>query len=228
MLIIGNKPFEKLKINRLLDGFENNTRCNMGIPNGNNGSIKDRLAVCNHIYEYFVTSSRSWEFINNTYKNEYHKEYLEYFYNNFSVKDYNLVWYANADNVRNKYNSMLKTMGCPYIFSNQPRTGMVCIFETLSVDICPFIFGFSVTDETRKTYYVKDHIFEKENRGTSCHNKNDELNILRWLHINNYLDATFCMLEDIVDSTIRLNGLEPTETSIKTIEYTYGSLEIVK
>ena len=40
MLIIGNKPYEKLLLNNVVDCFDKNIRLNFGLPNYNNGSLK--------------------------------------------------------------------------------------------------------------------------------------------------------------------------------------------
>ena len=42
-LIIGNKTYKKLQPSDFLDLFKKNTRCNMGLPGNNNGTICDRL-----------------------------------------------------------------------------------------------------------------------------------------------------------------------------------------
>ena len=60
-IIIGNKPYKKLQVNKLLDSFAQNVRCNMGIPKENNGLIKDELAVCSHIFDNFVKQKSDWE-----------------------------------------------------------------------------------------------------------------------------------------------------------------------
>ena len=117
MLIIGNKPFKELNVNTLIDSFKNNIRCNMGIPKSNNGSIRDQLAVCSHIFDNFVTRKSDWKTVIEIYGEEYKEEYLKYFYDNFSIRDYKSVWYADASNVCRRYNDFLERKKCPYRFS---------------------------------------------------------------------------------------------------------------
>ena len=51
MLIIGNKPYINLKLDNILDVFDENTRLNLGLPNYNNGTkIYNQYFNC-HIYE---------------------------------------------------------------------------------------------------------------------------------------------------------------------------------
>lgn len=223
-IIIGNKPYKKLQVNKLLDSFRTNIRCNMGIPKENNGSIKDELAVCSHIFDYFIKQKSDWDTVVKVYGEEYKEEYLKYFYDNFSIKDYKSVWYADASNVCGKYNDFLERKKCPYKFSKQPRTGFVCVLENVLSGGCPFIFGFSLTKETRKSYYVNDFVFKKEDSGKSCHDKESEVNILRWLHKNNYIDATLCMLKDTNPTTIGSTGLKPSLEMIDLLNHVYGNI----
>ena len=161
-IVIGNKPYKNLQVNKLLDSFAKNIRCNMGIPKENNGSIKDELALCSHIYDNFVKQKMGWEDIVEYSKAEYKEEYLRYFYDNFSIKDYKSVWYADASYVNGRYNNFLKSIECPYRFKTRPRTGFVCLLELILNKEKPFVFGFSITKETRKSYYVEDFVFKRE------------------------------------------------------------------
>ena len=223
-IIIGNKPYKKLQVNKLLDSFAQNVRCNMGIPKENNGLIKDELAVCSHILDNFVKQKSDWDTVVKVYGEEYKQEYLKHFYDNFLVKDYNSVWYADAESVQNKYNNFLKSIECPYIFKKQPRTGFVCLLELILKNVKPFVFGFSVTNETRKSYYVNDFVFKREDDGRSCHSKQDEVKILRWLHENNFVDATLCMLKDTNPTTIGGTGLKPSLEIIELLNRVYGNI----
>ena len=225
-LIIGNKPFKILQINDLLDSFLSCIRCNMGIPNTNNGTIKDQLAICSHIYQNFIQQKSPWSTVTEVYGDEYKKEYLEYFCNNFSQEEYNRVWYADASKVQDAYNSFLRSHQCPYRFTKQPRTGYVCMFELLLTEVKPIIFGFSLTEETRKSYYVNNFVFEREDKNLSCHSKEDEVSILRWLHNHEMIDATLCMLKDEADPAIECNKLKPSDSMIELLEKTYGRLKI--
>jgi len=225
-IIIGNKPYKKLQVNKLLDSFAGNIHCNMGIPKENNGSIKDELAVCSHIFDNFVKQKSDWDTVVKVYGEEYKEEYLKYFYDNFSIKDYKSVWYADASNVCGKYNDFLKRKKCPYGFSKQPRTGFVCVLEKILSGCCPFVFGFSITEETRKSYYVKDFVFQKEDDNRSCHSKQDEVKILRWLHEKKFIDATLCMLKDESSPILECCGLEPSSIIVGALQGLYGQVII--
>jgi len=223
-IVIGNKPYNKLKLDNLLDSFHSNIRCNMGIPKENNGSIKDQLALCSHVFDNFIKQKSSWETVFKVYGEEYKQEHLRYFYDNFSEKDYNSVWYADASYVNDRYNNFLKSIECPYRFKTRPRTGFVCLLELILNKEKPFVFGFSITKETRKSYYVEDFVFKREDEKKSCHDKESEVNILRWLHANNYIDATLCMLKDTNPTTIGVAGLKPSLEMIELLNHVYGNI----
>jgi len=225
-IIIGNKPYKKMRVNKLLDSFAGNVRCNMGIPKENNGLIKDELALCSHMFDNFVKQKMGWEDIVEYSKAEYKEEYLRYFYDNFSIKDYKSVWYADASKVSGRYNDFLKSSGCPYRFNKQPRTGFVCVLEKILSGCCPFVFGFSITEETRKSYYVKDFVFQKEDDNRSCHSKQDEVKILRWLHEKKLIDATLCMLKDENFPILECGGLEPSSIISGALQELYGQVII--
>ena len=222
VLIIGSKPYEKLQVDNLIDAFKNNIRCNMGIPCRNNGTVKDELALVGHIHDHFVIEKSPWKKVMEVYGKEYKHDHIDYFYGNFSIKDYNNVWRAKADEL--KINFFLKKIGCPYKFSKPPRTGFICILNKLMDefnDIPPIIFKFSITEEIRKTEYIKDWVFQKEEDGTSCHNKEDEIAILRWLHKNDYIDATLCMLQDSEAPTLNYEEIEPSQKVIDLLRHVY-------
>ena len=225
-IVIGNKPYNKLKLDNLLDSFHSNIRCNMGIPKENNGSIKDQLALCSHVFDNFIKQKASWETVFKVYGEEYKQEHLRYFYDNFSEKDYNSVWYADASYVNDRYNNFLKSIKCPYMFKKQPRTGFVCLLELILNNVKPFVFGFSVANETRKSYYINDFVFKREDENTSCHSKQDELPILRFLHQKNFIDATLCMLKDEDIPTLECNDLQPSSFIVNTLDKIYGQVII--
>jgi len=225
-VIIGNKPYKKLRVNRLLDTFRDNIRCNMGIPKENNGSVKDELAVCSHIFDNFVKQRSDWDTVVKIYGEEYKEEYLKYFYDNFSIEDYRHVWYADASDVCGRYNDFLERNKCPCRFSKQPRTGFVCVLERVLSGGCPFIFGFSLVEETRKSYYVNDFVFQREDDNRSCHSKQDEIKILRWLHEKNFIDATLCMLKDEDSAILECGGLQPSSIIAATLQEIYGQVII--
>tara|TARA_B100000700_G_scaffold326280_1_gene437356 strand:- start:6363 stop:7079 length:717 start_codon:yes stop_codon:yes gene_type:complete len=223
-LIIGNKPYGSLLLDKFLDLFVENTRCNMGMPKNNNGTICDELALCNHIYDRMVPQKVPLSSFVEMYQDKYKMEYIEKFYKDFDTWNFNRVYYAHANTLN--YNEMLSSWGCPYSFSALPRTGLVAIFEKILREFIPVVFGFSINSETRKTFYVYDSIFDLEDNNKSCHSKDDEIKIIRWLHENNKADITPCMLQDSEVPTIKCEGLKPSRNIIDLLRYVYREVRI--
>lgn len=230
-LIIGNKPYNNLNVNGVIDHFTKNTRLNLGIPYGNNGTVKDELFVCSHIYDNLIDikkNDQAWNKINQFYGFQYKMEFVQHFYDIFDRNEYNDI-ISNHDLFSfSLCNGQLNDMGCPYRFSQPPRSGMASMLKLIRESVDIFAFGFSLTNEVRKTHYVKDIIFNREENNTSGHCKLDEINIIRWLHHNKKIDATLCMLSDSEPAMLDCNRLMPTDISIDIIKSMYTNLEIIK
>ena len=168
----------------------------------------------------------SWaKFLSEGYKDTYKIEYLKLFYNNFNPSDFNSVYYASGDHGPS-YNSLLSSWECPYSFRKRPRTGLAVIFDKILQGIRPVVFGFSINSEIRETFYVKDYIFQGDEKGITCHNKDDELKIIRWLHENNKIDITPCMLQDCEVPTINCEGLKPSQDTVDLLKSVYPEVRI--
>ena len=204
VIVIGNKPYKNISLNKIIDSFAINYRCNMSLPDKNNGSKQHNLGLCIHLYDNLISRKIGREAFINIYKSEYRETEINEFFDNFDKKLYNNVYFAK-DNV-GTYNQMLGTYGIPYRFNKQPRTGYSIMFDRLIAGETVFISNFSVTDEPRVSYYVKEAAYE-----TECHSKEDELKIIRWLHNNGKIDATLCMLVDTDELTLNCKGMKPTK-----------------
>jgi len=234
VLIIGNKPYESFPIAKIIDTFLNNVRCNFSLPNLNNGSIVDELAMCNYIYHYFVKEPASKEQIIKMYGDAYDIKYIEENFSRYKeiLSNYNRVYYASEDVSRQ--NSLLCSLGCPHLVETTPRTGLIVIIENLLKDYKVFVTNFSIKKEIRYSHYITKNYVEKQFRSEknkkkglpeeipTCHNTDNEIKILRWLHQNEKIDASLCLLEDKKDPSLNLNGLEPSDYIFDLIQQTYG------
>lgn len=184
-IIIGNKYNNFKNINNLIDLFKNNTRFNMSLPNKNNGTKYDKIILNNHIYS---SLHKSIENNINKYRSDFfiQEEYIKLFYNN--VKNYNTIKRQYFQD-NNHSNNILEKKGCKLKLKKLPRVGFQEIIYQISQKIFPCIIGFSLQIEDC------NHITnKKQNYISKCHNKNNEIEILIWLHNNNFIDATLCML----------------------------------
>lgn len=228
VLVLGNKPYRSLQIGKVLDCFKNNVRCNLGIPGFNNGSITDELMVCSHISMYFIEKQPMPPETRKEYQEEYNNKHFNFCLENMCAEDYNTVKYLEPRT--QIYNRFLKSVNCPYWFSKMPRTGYAALFEKLLEGRSVAVSNFSINDETRESFYVKEEVYKREDPNENvphkCHEKKDEINIIRWLHDNNYVDATLCMLKDVAIPTLESDGLHPSEFIIELLNRTYGEVVI--
>lgn len=212
MIIIGNKPYHNIKLNNIIDIFDKNIRCNFGLPNYNNGT-KSCIQFFNcHVY-VSVNKNNIKSYINTTTANE---EYILNFINTFDKNNYKQIIRQNNSFV-SRYNNYLKSINCPFKFNKLPRMGCNAIFDTLlqingtdkfiKDDINDiFISHMSLTNENNTI----EHLYNINRKPSGCHNINDEINIITWLHNNKIIDATLCSLKDNILPTIDCSIIKPS------------------
>ena len=220
MIIIGNKPYIHLPLDAIVDSFDINYRCNLGLPNKNNGTKYDNLGLCNHLYENLISKNADRDNFFRIYDTFYKKEYMNSYLNSFEkIKTkYKNIFHANFRT--SVYNNFLQKNGCPYKFSKLPRTGYVIIFENLLKQSKVFVTHFSIKFEERVSYYVEKGQYESE-----CHLAKDEINILQWLHTQKFIDATMCFLQDAPLPILECNGLVPSDLIIKKLIQEFGEVK---
>ena len=215
MIIIGNKPYENIQLNNIIDHFDKNIRCNLALPNYNNGTKIYVMFLNCHVYENMQKNNIK-SYINRTNANE---EYILKFIKMFDKSKYKQIIQQN-NSLQSKYNNYLKDINCPFIFNKLPRMGCNAIFDTLlqingtdkfikddNIDINNiFISHFSLTNETNQI----EHIYNMNRKPSDCHNINDETDIIIWLHNNNLIDATLCCLKDTTLPTLDCNTVKPS------------------
>lgn len=221
MLIIGNKPYYNLKLTNLLDNFDKNIRLNFGLPNYNNGSLTYIQYLNTHVYKNLkLNNLQQYKTSTNT-----DEEYLNKFIDIFKQKDFKFILEQN-NNYYIIYNRFLNDNGCPYLFTKLPRLGCNAIFDTLlnlnglRVDkdnIYISNFSTSINENNLHLYNNRDI-----NDIGKCHNVNDEIFIINWLHNNNYIDATFCYLYDYELPFINCKSISPTLDVVSILLKEYG------
>jgi len=239
ILIIGNKPYSCFPITKIIDSFCNNVRCNLSLPGLNNGSLFDELALCNHQYENLVLFDYDIKKIIDIYGDVYDVGYIEKYFHKYkeNFSKYNRVYHAEFNVL--KQNLFLHSIGCPHLFEAEaiPRTGLTIIIENLLKGNKVFITNFSIKKEIRYSHYVSKSYAEKEFKSeenkrqgrpalvSCCHNADNEIKILRWLHQSKTIDASLCFLEDEKDPLLNLNGLAASDYIVDLIKKTYGKPE---
>ena len=196
VLVIGNKKYENLNLSSLIDSnyFDKIYRCNFGLPKKATGTKYGTLALCNHTHRFFVDTKTPLKEIIKIYGVDgIEEDFLTNFYTRFQKEKHNFekIYYQSSSAAR--YNEILKRHDCPLAFKRQPRTGHAVVMELIEEKKQVFIFGFTIEqDETRVSYGVKPGMSDK----SPFHSKEEEVNILRWLHSNSIIDASLCLLKD--------------------------------
>ncbi len=226
IIIIGNKNYKFNNLNKLIDTFENNVRFNMSLPDNNNGTKYDTIMINNHIHDSLNHSLSTNIKKYNEKPLSIPQEHISLFYLN--IKKYNTIkkqYYQNAQEM----NNYLKRINCNHIFTHLPRVGYQYLINELIKGSTIFVIGFSL-----KEFIFEKHIYnnkfthgESSNLNlikNSCHNEETEIKILIWLHKNNYIDATLCMISNDAENTILLDChiLYPKLDSIVLILDTYN------
>jgi len=222
ILIIGNKPYNNVYLNSVIDKFESNVRCNFGLPNRNNGTKYDKLALSNHGYSNLISRPLARDAFVKNYGGSYRKDFLGYYYDSF-VKEhrqkYKEIFHANFRTA--KYNDMLSQFGCPYRFFHIPRTGMTLIFENLLKQNKVFIAFFSLSyDKVKISRDTKEICHGNE----MCHDGTTETKILMWMHKEGLVDATLCMLKDERIPTLICKDLKPSQFMLNLLEEELGEI----
>ena len=229
ILFIGNKPYVKADLNDMLDSLtENTVRHNMTLSGKNNGTICDKLYLCQHLNINVITRECTIDNMLSFYGSEYKKDCIVEFVECFNKDDYSLIGLLDgpATNVDSFNEFLQKLTGDPEMkFTKHPRTGFISLMNSVikykteieNGDVVLLVFGYSIVDEIRASYYVKHETSINE---SECHNKADELKIITWLHNNNYIDVTLCMLTDTENLTISNAGttMKPTNRILNIIE----------
>ena len=115
------------------------------------------------------------------------------------------------DNI-NKHilNTFLKSIGCPYMYKDSlPRTGFSKVMNEVIEKNFVYLSHFTIN---LKTSTIQSYI-APDTPISICHKNshNYELPILRWLHSNNFIDLTLCMIEDKIDLTFNCDNLKPSK-----------------
>jgi len=227
LVIIGNKPYYNLRLNSILDSFDRNVRCNMSMPNINNGTKCDGWAMCDHVYDNIVRNPLTEEGLVNRYKTNYDVDKVREFYRNKPpTTDYSFFLEPHSMDVfrHRNWNIILEQLGCPYKFTKDPRMGYLVMLWALQRDTKIYLSNWSITDEVRVTYYIKPHQPSARHLKTPTpyevpgHDAKSEVAILRWLHEHNHVDASLCLLEDKIEHTFIEDKLQPTEFIVNKLK----------
>ena len=193
----------------------------MSLPMGKNGTKFGSLGLCCHLYRNLITNPISKKEFYKQY-HMYKKEEIDIFFENFDISKFSNCYYERSDISFANY--FLSSIGCPHKFHKQPRTGYVSIINSLAEKHQVVVCGFTIVkEETRDSWYVKENMGD-----TDCHDSASEIEVLRWLHANNIVDASLCLLKDEETISFIENDLKPTPFIMKFMELHYDKEHTVR
>ena len=109
ILILGNKHYNCLKLDHIVDSFDVIYRFNLARPGTNNGSRFGKLVMCGHMYKNWVLDPLSKESMIKEYGWEYTddfvSEYYDFFYEN--KEKFDEIYHQN-ENIWNQWNNILQ------------------------------------------------------------------------------------------------------------------------
>ena len=224
ILLIGSKPFNNLNISELINSFSENVRFNWSIPSKNNGNLMHELALCNHIHKYAIIDNLSLEDILKIYSSSIDEDYLSVNYAKWKslLPKYNSVYLQ--ENSQTAYNAVLTSLGCPFQLDGVPRTGLAVALSKLINNYRVYLYGFSIYQELRFSSYGRSD----DNGDEGVHDSRSEIKIIQWLHSNNFIDASLCLLNDtqLPNISFNLNGhMKPTTFIVELLGRIYPNIE---
>tara|TARA_B110000008_G_scaffold85503_2_gene87314 strand:- start:7211 stop:7633 length:423 start_codon:yes stop_codon:yes gene_type:complete len=129
-VVIGSRPYYNIHLNEILNIFEKNIRCNMSLPNRNNGTKIDEQFLNGHCFEYTMNcddahkSKQRIKYVE-MFNNEYVKEY-----DNFDASRWVKVYCQNNTDIL-FMSKWLKENQIPPIKETVLRVGMNAIWMLL-------------------------------------------------------------------------------------------------
>lgn len=224
-LLIGNYPYKHVNFDNVLNSFEENCRFNCVLLNENNGNKCDELILCCHLYQnlnktFNIKNNvriKKFDYLYSKYKHAYKKDYLKKFYMNFKPSQFKI---RHIQKRKDEINNFLKTIKCPYTYrATIARTGFSKIIEELQKKKYIYLSHFTIDKNAiRYSNGIKEEQCLIESTGCHLHSKESETQIIMWLHQNNYLDVTLCMILDQEELTFKTYGLKPSKKILDQFE----------
>jgi hypothetical protein len=209
-IIIGSKPYHNINLNNLIDNnFEKFYRMNMATPNNNNGTKDSTEQILNcHVNRYYKKKIKLKDWIKVYHQKrkftkdvKYIKDFFDYIHSDTKTKFIFL-----KDNNTIPLRKFIAYINIKIKIKKELRCGYGAIYHLLEKDIRPYIINFSL-DNNCETYYNN---VDNLNKGINkYHCIKTEIKLLKELHNRNFVDATFCLLEDTPIPTMDCKVIYP-------------------
>lgn len=219
-VIIGSKPYTKIELNDILDVFPENARCNLAIPNNNNGT-----KACDYILNGHIALNMNRyekEKCYSCYSQQVEKDYFYKAWDFFKSGSCRQIYVQRKGMVVGLFNKYLREIGSPVYFSKNPRVGYEMIYNLLiSGKRNIFVSGFSLDNKINVSFY-NDSSVVTDTKIAVHHNILSEIRVLKWLHSTNRIDITLCSLKDNPLPTFNCKEVRPTIQILGLFLQKYG------
>ena len=217
IIVIGSRPFYNIDLNDILDSFLKNIRCNMSLPNNNNGTKIDEQFLNCHVFQYTMMDRKQ---LRNRYVEMFNEKYVKNF-DLFDKTKWKKIHKQNNQDI-NEMNDWLTQMNIEIIDEKVLRVGFNSIWMLIKNKTKKiFVHGFSLTGDHKK----KDMNVNFSNT-SNAHNVLSEQRCLQKLHEKNILDATMCSLEDNEIPTFDCTHIKPKKEVLLLFLKKFGVITI--
>ena len=225
VIICGSRKYNNLCFNDLVDTFDTIVRTNMLLPNSGYGKRESDYQSLNcHIYYKYKHGVSLEEWLKYEKRVGVPKDHIKKFKNYLdSASETKFITFSN--NNTQAFRNFFKKNNINLVIHQQLRNGFSYLGECLEKDIKPFLIGFSLREDCYDNHQYLGKIQKINN---SDHNIKKEIEIIKILHNNNFIDATFCCIEDNKNLTIDNSIIEPTKEGIHLWKKIYEKYNYTK
>lgn len=211
IILCGSKKYKNINFDQLVDSFDVIVRHNWlsGI-HGYGKKPADIQVLNEHMYNHWV-------------EKDYNLNKIKSYYNSYGHNEDTIVpfkkYLLKCDKVEKYFlhsRRVIDNLNLTGGFGKGPRCGISSILKYVELGLKPYLIGYSLTlQEFHK------HATNKINnlqRSAIHHSSEDEIALIKVLHLRGLIDASFCTIED----------LESIKLDSKILPITASSKEILK
>ena len=237
IIICGSRKYDNVCFDELVDSFDVIVRNNMLVPNhGCYGKRESDIQPLNHhVYSKYAqrVNLKGWQRYEHLYKHDNLKEWQRYEhlvgmprehieeFLNYLDSCTNTKFVSLPNNNTEIFINFFKKNNFNIQIQKQIRTGLSYVGECLKQEKKPFLIGFSLKEGD-----FHDHQYLGKIEDLSeAHNMRQEIEIIKILHDNNFIDASFCCVDDHKTLTIDNSVINPTDAALKILIDLFHKLE---
>jgi len=212
IIICGSRKYDNRCFDTLVDSFDTIVRTNMLLPNCGYGKRESDYQSLNcHIYDNYTRNVGLEEWLRYkerlTLTSEHIAKFKDYLDNSTKTK---FIFFP--ENNTQVFRNFFRDNNLSLKIHKQLRNGFSYIGKCLKDGTKPFLVGFSLKESSYNYHQYRGKVPKINN---TIHDANKEIEIIKILHNNGFIDATFCCIEDEETLTMDTSVIEPTEEGIQ-------------